>query len=79
MKMIGKIFLSCGHEDFYRPISGWPLKIKDYDTFDDGQYGKCITYHTLCKDCYVDYIEKFPETVIFDPWEEEEWFNEGDD
>jgi hypothetical protein len=71
----GKVIFSCGHEDKYRPTSGWRVMTKDYDTFDDGSFGKCITYSNLCLDCYIKCIGTYPEQVIFDSWEEDEWLN----
>lgn len=71
---MGKIYHSCGHEDFHRPVSGWPLVTKDYDTLSDGTYGKVITNSTVCIYCYLGYVKKYPETVVFDDWEKEEWF-----
>jgi len=72
----GKVYLSCGHEDTYRPISGWPLTVKDYDTFSDGSYGKCITNSNVCLDCYIKYIGTYPENVILEPWEEQDYLFE---
>lgn len=76
---MGKIFFSCGHEDKYRPIAGWPLTTKDYDTFDDGGLRKCITYSNVCLDCYIKFIGTYPKCVIFNEEEQNEWFNSEDD
>lgn len=64
----GKIILSCGHEDFEKPL-GWTLFIKDwgvdpedgvYDTIVSGQYcTKCFCAYVLqvTKDCWLNYEE----------------------
>lgn len=75
---MGKVIFSCGHEDKYRPIAGWPLTTKDYDTF-EGDLEKSITYRHVCLDCYLKYIGTYPECVVFDEAEENEWFSSEDD
>lgn len=74
--MTGKIILTCGHEDKVRP-NGFPLTTKDYDMYEDGGYGKVITYSHVCLKCYIEHLELYPWSVIFDPWEKEEWFKNG--
>ena len=71
---MGKVFFSCGHEDKIRPVSGWPLVTYGYDTFSDGSYDKVINHRTVCHSCYLHAVQDYPEFIIFDDWEEDEWF-----
>lgn len=69
------VFHSCGHEDRYRPVSGWPLAVKAETCTVDG-FTKCVEYSTVCRDCYIKWVTKYPEDIIFDPWEVDEYFEE---
>lgn len=69
------VYHSCGHTDEYRPVSGWPLATKGETCSEDG-YTKCIEYGTVCRDCYIMWITKYPNSIIFDDWEKDEYFDE---
>lgn len=74
--MQGKVYLTCGHTDSIRPISGWPLKVKG-ETCDAVEgFVRCIEYHHYCLKCYIDALTRYPEDIIFDPWEEDEYFGQ---
>lgn len=68
---LGKIFLSCGHEDKWRPVSGWPLYYKDFSE----RGNDCIGYSTYCLECYLEYLGAYPEQVFMSWDEAEEWLN----
>ena len=68
---LGKIILSCGHEDKWRPVSGWPIYHKDFTT----QGSDCINFSTFCLDCYIEFILDGPDKVFMSWDEAEEWLS----
>jgi len=73
---VGKIFMSCGHQCFVRPNSGWPVVLRA-EGFDIETGEPCKeTYHgTYCWECYKTLVCDYPEDMILSEWEEEEYFN----
>jgi hypothetical protein len=51
---MGKIILTCGHEDPIHPL-GWDLFYKTEDGVISGSY---------CTKCYVEFIEENPNIVL---------------
>ena len=76
--MQGKIYQSCGHEDYIRPVAGWPLKVKGEDCDAVDGLFPCIHYYHYCLKCYIEALEQYPELIIFNEWEQQEYFDEWD-
>jgi len=72
---MGKIFHSCGHEDKYRPISGWPIILKGESCCAIEGFVKSVEHMSLCHPCYLQYVKDYPEDIIFSYREEEEYLN----
>ena len=70
------VFHSCGHEDKYRPISGWPITLKGETCDSVDGYVKCVEYMTVCHTCYLKYVTYYPDDILFNDWEHEQYFNE---
>lgn len=69
---MGKIVLSCGHEDLRRKF-GIPLVIRGYDVDENGPY-KITNHSVVCTDCYHKYVDDCLDDMLFTKEEEEEWF-----
>lgn len=65
---MGKIFLSCGHEDSDHP-NGWAVREKTVG----GQGSRSVLYSQYCSDCFRHLLSKWPETLIASDLEEEGW------
>lgn len=59
------VILSCGHEDEYRPIDGWPLQLKDQN-----REGKpSVSYVNYCRECFIKMINDYPTDIMFEEFE----------
>lgn len=67
---MGKVFHSCGHEDTYRPVSGWPISLKEMAVDHFSGESRAVSHLTLCHSCYVEYITKYHDLVLLSPYEE---------
>lgn len=75
---MGKVFHSCGHEDRYKPISGWPISMKEIVTDYYTGETRGVSHLTLCHDCYIKYIKNYPEEVLMTPLEEWEYLSNNE-
>lgn len=66
---MGKIILTCGHQDLYHP-SGWAVREK---TVESRTGSTSILYSQYCSECFSYLLTKWPETLISSDYEEEEW------
>jgi hypothetical protein len=74
---MGEVYHSCGHECSVRPVSGFPITTKEVTADYESGEVPCLSHRTLCHSCYLHYVEKYPETVVFDSWEEESWLGDS--
>lgn len=74
---MGKVFHSCGHEDAYRPVSGWPLRVKTESICMEQGVVPAVEHSTVCRACYLDWVKYRPDQMIFEGWEEGEYFKES--
>lgn len=69
------IILDCGHECKIRPF-GFPfmLKTEECDAVDG--FVKAVSYHSWCRDCFVDALMRYPDQMMFEEYEADEYFKE---
>jgi hypothetical protein len=65
----GKIHLSCGHEDKWRRVTGWPVYYKDFSE----RGNPCIGYATMCFECYISFLQHDPSNIFMSWNEAESW------
>ena len=68
------MYLNCGHIDPIRPF-GWPLIVKEYGCDAVDGYHKQAAYYSYCRDCYVKALLDYPELIIINEWEVDEYLH----
>lgn len=66
------VYFSCGHQDQFRPYSGWSFYHKS--STDDNR--PAIGFSCYCLNCYVRFITSFPNDIFFSWGEAEAWMDE---
>lgn len=72
------VYMSCGHTDEYRPVSGWPIRFRSEEPDYFSGLVPAVTYAIFCRDCYLQWVKDYPEEIIFEDYEEAEYL-EGED
>lgn len=68
---MGKIYLSCGHEDLRKPL-GWVAYTEEWCCDAIEGYAKAINSGSYCTQCFAALVLQNPEKVWLTNWEAEE-------
>jgi hypothetical protein len=73
---MGRVIMSCGHQCYVRPVFGFPVILKS-EGIDIEAKGVCreVIYSTYCWECYKTLVCDYPEDMLFDEHEVEEYLN----